>query len=469
MNRHRALRGLQAWAAGLAVCGMIVTPAQAVDMPFGLRSAETKSAVAVCAAERSPLAARQQEYADLRRARLGAAVAEGAKAGASVFLRGFLGGLTGGQGVGAAQTPGASGGGDLVSQALNLKIPGLGPRAVNTPYGAPYNPTAGQQGGDHTGELLAVSLLVAVVGTLDAYMKLKQQQFDYDGRRIAVSIEGDAATQVPVGAETATEVTSLAQCRERQVADLRGRLSAASNDKDRKQLNKEKTGLTSALKSDLDMSDEVVGQEVTLAKTFTQGRAMAEGKSESDVLGAQPPAYAVEASKIPLKLPPRDPATPGAPAAAPALTLVTTRSTAVRVAPNSSASIILNFAPGRTVVPKARAVDDASWWQIDVGGSPGFVRGVDLAEPGAEPAEPPPPEPVSKTRRGGAKTVAKAKAKAEPPQLAPPTNIRTFNHEVLVAKMDGVDRLKMLSTDIQVGRLTPPGQGLRRQASVRPA
>jgi hypothetical protein len=453
-----SLRSLSGWAAGLAVTGMVVTPALAIDTPFGK---DAKGAIGVCAAERAPLVARQKEFSDLKRARLGAAVAEGAKAGAGVLIGGMMGGMGGMMGGGrgggglpggfglpgglagglpggipgmAGMPGGAAGGADIFSQALAMKIPGVTSGAGSFPGGF-----AGQGGGgDQARALIAVSIVVAVAGTVDAYMKLKQQQFQNDARAMAISIEGDAGSQVPIGSETATQVGALTSCRERQVTELQTKLSSASNDKDRRALKKETSGLQSALKTDLDLSDEIVGQQVNLAKTFTQGRAMAEGKSEADVLGGQAPAYAAEASRTPLRLPPVTAAAPGAPAApmAPAMpALVTTRAAAVRSEPSAKAGVIMNFAAGRSVTPKGRAPGDPSWWEVDIGGTSGYIRGADLGEPGA--------------------TVAKGKGgrSSGPPQLAPPNNIRNYNRQVLVAKNAGPDRLKMLNTQIETGRL----------------
>ena len=79
------------------------------------------------------------------------------------------------------------------------------------------------------------------------------------------------------------------------------------------------------------------------------------------------------------------------------------------------------------MTPKGHAADDASWWEIDVAGTPGFIRDADLGEPGAEPAK-------GKVQAGGPKT----------PTLAPPTSIRALNRAVLTARTQGVDRLKAL-------------------------
>ena len=425
--------------------GLIAAQAQAVTLP-NFASADSKAVLAVCAAERSPLLARQKEYADLRRARLGAAISEGAKAGLTVFATGMLAGLLGGVSTGQpanTANPGEQNG--LLAQVMTLKVPGLtsGGNATQTT----------QSRDDHTQALLALSVVVAIVGSVDAYMRLKQQQYADDTRQMALSIDGDAGVQVPVGAQTEADVRALANCRGQQVDDFRAKLSAASNDKDRKQLLRGQNNLKSALKTDLDMSDEVVGQQVSLTKTFTQGRAMAEGKSEADVLGSQAPAYAPEASHVVLKLAPRTSqgTSPGPQRVEPPKpSYVTTRATIVRSAPNPKASVIMNFPVDRSVTPKGHAVADAAWWEIDVGGVSGFIRGSDLAEPGATPVAP-------KGKGRG----ARAKVPAGPPPLEPPNNIRTLNREVLAAKTQGVDRLKTLSTDIQVGYFAPRGRTSR--------
>lgn len=456
-GRTRLLLGLQRWSAGLAICGMLAAQAHAV---IGFQSAEAKSAIAACETQRAPLVARQKEYEDLKRARLGQAMAAGAKAGAGVLLNGALAGMTGGlsmlrpgglgasipgMGGGAGGAAGSGEGAAMLSQALSMNIPGLTSGGGMTGAGAGANGTGANEGADYSKALIAVSLITAVAGTIDAYMKIKQEQFNNDARRMAISIDGDAGTQTPVAAQMTTQVAALADCRQKQVADLTLHLSSASNDKDRKQLDHRKSGLQTALKTDLDLSDDLVGQQAKLDKTFIQGRAMAEGKSEADILGGQPPAYGGVASQVKLSMP-APPKTAAAAGPAP-VALVTTRSTAVRSAPNVKASIMLNFPAGRTLTPKSKAAEDAAWWQVDIGGTPGFIRGVDLAE--------------ANSAMGAGKTKG-----AAAPQLAPPNNIRSLNRQVLAAKTNGVDRLKTLSTEVQTSRLEPGRGRDRREAQA---
>ena len=259
--------------AGLVIATLAAGPAWAVNLP-SFSSADSKMALSACAAEREPLVERQKGYAELRRARLTAAMVAGAKAGFTVLAATSPLGLAAG---GASRMMGQGGG----------QTGANGQSSASDSY---------------TSALQAVSAIAAVGGSAEAYMKIKQEQFANDPRRMAVAVDSDAAAQLTVSMETAAQVTTLANCRDRQVAYARAQLAAASNDKDRKEAVRAQAGVKSALKTDFDLSDDVVGQQATLAKTYTQGRAMSEGKSEADILGGQPAAYG-EASTTALKLP----------------------------------------------------------------------------------------------------------------------------------------------------------------------
>ncbi len=449
-------------ATGVVIASLIVGQTQAATtVDTGPLATDAKSVLAVCASERAPLVERQKQYAELKKARVAAAFGGAAKAGLTALATGGLSlaagqmgrsggggggfpglggisGMGGGiPGMGGGGIPGMGGmpgmgaggpagmmGGDLsgvFSQALQLNVPGMGSAG---------NLNAGT-GEGATRALLAISVVAAVGGAVDAYMKVKQQQYANDMRGMAAAIDGDAGTQLPVGSQTMGDVTKLADCRDRQLDDFSARLAAASNDKDRKSISRGERTLKTALKTDLDLSGEVVTHQATMVKTFTQGRAMAEGKSEYDILGNDAPAYGGEASRTVMSM---APAAPGAvampPPPPPPPSYVTARATQVRSAPNAKASVVLSFPAGRSVSPKGRAAADAGWWEIDVAGSPGFVRGLDLKVQGAG-----------------------AGRQAGPPPLAPPNNIRTLNRTVLAAKTQGVDRLRTLNTDIQMGRL----------------
>ncbi len=426
-------RRWNSWSVSLAILATLSTPAEAVVSPFG-PSAGTQAAIAVCSTQRAPLLAKEKAYNDIKNARIGAAIGEGVKAGTGVFISGMLkvvpgGGLMAGNPAATQTALGAAQSGlygQVYSRMNGIPIPGM-PVA---PGSAPLAGAGIASGKPDPNRLAMVAIFVGIQSSVDTYMKLKQEQFGADHRQMAISVEDDARGQVPTSVETASQVESLSECRQQQVKDLDAKIASASNDKDRKQLLKDKTGLDGALKRDIIVDDDVVGPEVNLAKNFTEGRAMAEGKSEADVLGSQPPAYEATASHEALKLPDPATATPGAPAPPPQPTLVTFhKSTAVRTSPSATASVMLNFPAGRAVTPKGRAEADAAWWEVDMGGASGFIRGADLTESGA---------------------AAGSKSKG-PPSLAPPTNIRTYNQEVLVARTDGPDRLKTLNTEIETG------------------
>jgi hypothetical protein len=451
---RRLLAGVQSWSAALAVCGMLAAQA---DAAIGFQSAEAKSAIAACDTQRAPLVARQKEYEELKRARMGQAMMASAKAGAGLLISGAMFGMTGGLstvlrpgGIGGTSTPAAGGGaqgsgdgGTMISQILSMNIPGVGHQAA----GAGSADAGTNAGGNYNRVLLAVCLITAMAGAVDAYMKVKQTQLDNDARRIAISIDGDAASQMSVAAELTTQIGGLADCRQKQVADFRAQLSGASNDKDRKRLDRSKSGLQAALNADLGLSSELVDQQAKLEKTFIQGRAMAEGKSEADILGDQPPAYGGVASVVKLSMPAPPTTATVAPSPPPPLLFRTTRATVVRAGPNPRAVVTLRLPPGHTLTPRGRAPEDPAWWQVDIGGTPGFIRVADLAEANA--------------------TTGTGKAKAPAvPQLAPPNNIRSLNRQVLLAKTKGVDRLKTLSTEVQSGRLEPGRGQDRREAQA---
>ncbi len=89
------------------------------------------------------------------------------------------------------------------------------------------------------------------------------------------------------GSDAADRGELLVECRSAQLMDINTRLASASNDKDRKAITRERTELSSALKTDVDLTGGVVDQPTNMAKTFTQGRAVTDGSSEADVLGGR--------------------------------------------------------------------------------------------------------------------------------------------------------------------------------------
>ena len=117
-----------------------------------------------------------------------------------------------------------------------------------------------------------------------------------------------------------------------------------------------------------------------------------------------------------------------APAAGP---LVAVRASVVRSAPVASAEVLMNLPVGREVRPKA-AKADGGWWEIDVAGSPGYVRAADLGPPGSAPA------PVQTAAKGkGGRAAPAANTPPPPPAPAGPTNIRAYNQQVIAARDTG--------------------------------
>lgn len=429
-----------------------------------------------CATQREPLQKLDKEYADLKKSKMSAAIGEGLKSGAMVLGKavmsggipmgrggggfgGAMGGMSGLMGAvggmamqsAAAQQTGAPAaaptasmmfGQDMLSGAMGLNVPGV------SGYG-------GFGGGDSMKAYAALAVLVAIVATADAYAKLKEQEAGGDLKKASFNIDQDAARQLAVSRSIADNGSALVECRSAQLNDINTRLATASNDKDRKAIRRERTELTSALKKDIDLTGEVVDQHATMAKTFTQGRAMTDGVSEAEVLGAQAPAYATAASVTKLSMP-KAGATPtqgeahqAAPAAAPPPALVTVRAAVVRSAPVASAAALKSLPVGSPVQAKTAAAD-GGWWEVDVGGETGYVRAAEVGPPGSVPAA----APVQSAARGGAKGKGPAARPAPAPAPAPvgPSNIRAYNQSVIAARDNGKGRLSTLMTDIQAAQ-----------------
>jgi hypothetical protein len=382
-------------------------------------------AVDPCAAERAPILERQKQYEAVKRSKLGAALGAGLKKGAVFFagqmmnrylptLGGTPAGSVGGIGILTMLNPAN------LAEAGKLNIPG-----VTTPAGTGAFGTAIGGSGD-TRALAAMAVVVAVIGTVEAYVQLKQQEAAGDNMRLATSIDEDAGRQVEVNHAIAAEEAALSACRARQAADYKGRLSVASNADDRRTLARDKTALQTSLKQDVDLTGGVVDQQAGLAKTYTQGRAMAEGKSEADVLGGQAPAYAATASTAPLKLPPPPAGKPVQPAAPPPPppppTWNVVQAATLRAAPSAKGKAVASLDAGAQIVVAADAKDVAGWTPVTAAGKAGYVRTANLK-----------------------KTVPTG------PTLAPPSNIREHNRAVLAARDEGPNRLKTLLTDVQAG------------------
>jgi hypothetical protein len=428
-----------------------------------------------CQTERAPLVQLDKEYGDLKRSKTSAAIGEGLKTGAMVLAKGVMsggiplgrggGGLGGLGGMGslmgavgnmamqsAASQPQAQGapapsasaalfGPDMLSSAMGLNVPGLG----------------GLGGGDDMKAYAALAVLVAIVATADAYAKLKEQEAGGDLRKASFNIDQDAGRQLAISRQIADSGQALVECRTRQLADINTRLAGAANDRDRRAIRRERTELTSALKKDIDVTGGVVDQHTTMAKTFTQGRAMTDGSSEADVLGGQAPAYAPAPSVTRLSMPTSvggppaagAPQQAAAPASAPAPALVTIRAAALRSAPVASAAPVRNLPVG-TALQAKQSQADGGWWEVEAGGVTGYVRSAEVGPPGSAPAAAAPTQTAAAGRQGG--RAGRAPAAAAPPArpvVAGPTNIRAYNQSVIAARDNGKGRLSALMTDIQ--------------------
>ncbi len=459
MNGYLNGRRFRLMVSAVAVISLNVQPVMA--------QSKSKDAILnACATEREGLIKLDREYGELKRSKTGAALGQGLKQGAAVLAKGMMsggipgmgrggggfggalggiGGMMGAVGSMAAQQQAQSGtpqaasasaslfGPDMLSGAMGLNVPGIG-------------------GGDMKG-YAALAVLVAIVATAEAYAQLKEQEAGGDLRKASFNIDQDAGKQLTVARQIANDGNALVDCRTRQIADVNTRFASAANDKDRKAVRRERTELLGALKKDVDLTGGVVEQHTGMTKTFTQGRAMTDGSSESDVLGGQAPAYATAASVTRMSMPKAGaaPAAGGqtqaaAPAPAPAAgPLVAVRASVVRSAPVASADVLMNLPVGREVRPKS-AKADGGWWEIDVAGSPGYVRAADLGPPGSAPA------PVQTAAKGKGGRIATPAAKAPPPAPAGPTNIRAYNQQVIAARDTGKGRLSSLMTDIQTSQ-----------------
>lgn len=437
-----------------------------------------------CAAQREPLVKLDTDYDQMKRSKTAKAVGEGLKQGMMVLAKGVasggipigrggggfgggfggVGGLMGAVGGMAASQaaaqqarqagaePAAASaavfGQDMLSGAMGLSVPGL------DGYGG-----VGLSGGDSMKAYAALAVLVAIVATAEAYAQLKEQEAGGDLKKASYNIDQDAARQVAVARQIADSGAALVECRSRQLNDINTRLASASNDKDRKAIRRERTQLVNALNKDVDLTGDVVEQHVGMAKTFTQGRAMTDGVSEAEVLGNQAPAYAPAPSTVKLAMPkagqpaPTQTAAAAPPPPPPPQAMVVLRPAVVRSAPSTTASALMNFPVGREVTPKGRAPNDNTWWEIDVGGQPGYLRVTELGDRSMLPAQAAAPAGKGQTGRGRAAGRQQAAAPPPPPPAVQgPSNIRAYNGQVIAAKTNGKDRLSALMTDIQAAQ-----------------
>jgi hypothetical protein len=437
---RRALAGAVVWA-------LLAAQSQAVTLPH-LPQGDVKAALAVCATEREPLVELQSEYAAVSRAKLTNLFTTGAKAGLTMLLASnplfSLASSAAKQSslLGGGQQRGSSNPNDpdniMVSEALSLKIPGVeAPPTSNDASGKmtqlAHLVQPGQAVNDNTARtLLAISMIAAIGGQTDVYIRVKQQQYSNDAARISKSIESDAVSQIPVGEQTATQVQAVAECRKKQVAEFREKLAAAS-EKEKKALLKTQATLKSAVATDLALGVDLATMQATVARVLTQGRAMAENKSEADLLNPQAPAYSATASNAVWQMPPMTSAlgmASGPPPARepPKVTLIALRNTTLRATPDPKAKLVMTLAVGHKLTPTRRAAADVSWWEVDVAGTVAYIRADDLADPSSVP---PPQPPAPKGKKG------KGAAAAAPPPPPPPSNVRLVNVQAIAVRAAG--------------------------------
>lgn len=368
----------------IAACAAQVAVAPALAGPFGL--GDDPAIVNACAAERAPLLALERQYQEADEPQLGVDA-------------GFGGGGSGGRG---GRGSGA----------------GRGPSNQSSPQSrGPHADHAGAGRGGRRTEAASA----AAHGSTTSYLALKRQIVNADRRLLALSIDDDAAGLLVIAEVTQTQTQALAACRVRQVADYRARLAAAGDEADRARLKREGDQISQAIRHDIALSEAVVGRQANLAKVFTQARAMAEGLSEADVLAGESPAYQAAASTKPLEMSDAS-KTSGGPAHSPApLVLATLGGTVVREAPSATARVVLTLPAQRELRPGEAAKD--GWYEIDLGGAPGFIPAASVSQSPRAPAVP---------------TTAAA--------LAPARNIQAYNKVVLEARDEGPDRLKTLLT-----------------------
>ena len=419
----------------IGVAALLLGQWQGAASALGLAGGGGAKQADVCAVERAPIVERQKQYEAIHKSHLGSALAAGLKAGA-IFAAGQVLGhyLPGGFGVGRGGGGSGLGGGfsffnpGNLGEASKLSIPGI------TSGGGVF-------GGGDARAMAALAVVVAVVSTVEAYAQLKEEEAGGDNIRLATSIDDDARRQAEVTRSLAADEAALNACRARQVSDVKVKLSSAGNDQDRHAAARDRSALQSAIKSDIDLTGGVVEQQASLAKTYTQSRAMSEGKSEAEVLGGQAPAYAASASTTKLKLPPPPKAGAAAaptansaplkrgggvmttPSAPPPPAWTAARATVVRAVPEIKGRSVASLAAGARVEVVENAGAPAGWSQVTVAGSTGYVRTVALLK-AAPPAG---------------------------PRLAPPSNIRDHNRAVIAARDQGPNRLKTLLTDVQTG------------------
>ncbi len=373
-------------AAALTLVLLQAPPAPATAGIFG---GGGSAALNVCAAERAPLVDLQKQYDQLEHSRMAKSVGVGALAAGATLLSGLGGGRFAG-----------FGGGDSGGSSGGLSIFGGG-------------------GGSKT-EQVMTAVAVGVFASVATYVALKSDGIN-DRRSLALAVDNDARGQVGVGRTTAQSARALTACRQRQIADFQARAASAPSPK---AMAREKADIADAIRQDIALTDKVIGRQSDLAKTFTQARAMAEGSSETQVLGGQSAAYQ-GAGAAPQQLPSNSPLAnqPPPPKAveAPRAVVTTIKATPVRAAPSAKAKVLTTLPPRQEVTP-AQAAPAPGWTPVLVDGQTGYVRAVSLSG-------------------------TKAAPPSSPNALAPAENVREYNKVVLEARDEGPNRMRSLLTN----------------------
>ncbi len=262
---------------------------------------------------------------------------------------------------------------------------------------------------------------MGVFASVATYVALKSDGIN-DRRSLALAVDNDARGQLGAGRTTVQSARALTACRQRQIAEYQARAASAANPKS---LAREKADIADAVRQDIVLTDKVIGRQADLAKTFTQARAMAEGSTETQVLGGQTAAFqsttATTQQQLPAGSPLANQPPPPRPVQATRSVVTTLKATPVRAAPSAKAKVLATL-PARQEVTPGEAPPSPGWTPVMVEGRMGYVRAVNLS--GARAVAPPP---------------ANALATAE--------NVREYNKVVLEARDEGPDRMRSLLTN----------------------
>ena len=372
--------------AGLILLAMTLLQSEPPSATAGLfdrfNSAPTP-ALNYCAVERAPLVAIDRQYSDAEHSRIYKAI------GAGVLT--MYGGL--------------------LTQVLTRAVGSGGKTNI-------------------TNQQVTFAVLAGIAASVGTYLKLKEQAGVQDRRALAIAVDTDAAQQLGAGRDTAQEAATLSACRQRQLAEFEQHATTPGAATATATPTGDKAQIIDAIRTDIALTDRVVGRQAALARTFTEARAMAEGQPESRVLGAQTAAFPLTADAQTPLLPSNSPfATqppPVASAEAPKAALTVLRPTSVRAAPLTKATVIETVTSEQELTPWTgpAAPPKAGWTAVDANGQPGYVRSVYLTSSRS----------VTTASTGG---------------LPPAQNVRAYNKVVLEARDDGPDRMRNMLTSFQ--------------------